>query len=106
MKPATWIALLLMFCLVPAAPALAEKDIIHDGEYNYLKAQHGKKWARLNFYSILGETGERQGFAREKNIVACDDIVKCDSQMRRLFSVCAVAAGCPAFASGPGGYWG
>ncbi len=62
MKPATWIALLLMFCLVPAAPALAEKDIIHDGEYNYLKAQYGKKWALED-----REINARLAKFREKN---------------------------------------
>ena len=28
-----------------ASPALAA-DIVHDGEFNYLKAQHGTQWAK------------------------------------------------------------
>ena len=46
MKLSTWLALMLTFCLVPAAPALAEKDIVHDGEYYFVKSQLGEKWAK------------------------------------------------------------
>ncbi|MCP4902054.1 MAG: sulfatase-like hydrolase/transferase [bacterium] len=41
-----WVTLLLSFCLIPAASALAAKDkIIHDAEYYVLEAQNGEKWA-------------------------------------------------------------
>jgi arylsulfatase len=46
MHKATWLALLFIFCLIPATVTLAaEGKIIHDTEYYILEAQNGEKWA-------------------------------------------------------------
>ncbi len=45
MKYSLWILLTITFFLMPGASVLAATDIIHDGEYYFLKAQYGEKWA-------------------------------------------------------------
>jgi len=32
--------------ICPALNVVAAEEIIHDGEFNYLMAQHGEKWAK------------------------------------------------------------
>ena len=46
MRNIVWIALLLTFCLIPAASVWAAEDkIVHDTEYYILEAQNAEKWA-------------------------------------------------------------
>lgn len=45
MRRLIWFVLLAALCLAPITSAFAAKEIIHDGEYYFLKAQHGEKWA-------------------------------------------------------------
>jgi hypothetical protein len=37
--------LILLFSISAAMADTKDAGIIHDGEYNFLKAQHGEKWA-------------------------------------------------------------
>jgi hypothetical protein len=46
MKYIVGISLLMAVCLVSAIPVSAAEDIVHDGEYYFLKAQYGDKWAK------------------------------------------------------------
>ena len=46
MKNRLWIFLAITFFLMPGASVLAAEDIVHDGEYYFLKAQYGEKWAK------------------------------------------------------------
>lgn len=39
---------MLIFCLVSVAPALANKEIVHDTEYYILEAQNTKKWNAMD----------------------------------------------------------
>jgi len=50
---------LAFICMLPSVSAMAAKDIVHDGEYSFLKAQYAEKWAEAD------RSGRLSGRARE-----------------------------------------
>jgi len=70
----TVIALSLMFAIGTEAVA---KDIVHDGEYNFLKMQHGEAWAAEDreIDGLLADIRERNGGKRPNILyVLIDDV--------------------------------
>jgi len=60
-----------------AGAVLAKDAIVHDGEYNYLKAQHGEKWAAEDkeIDKILADIREKNGGKRPNILyVLIDDV--------------------------------
>ncbi|MDH3998045.1 MAG: sulfatase-like hydrolase/transferase [Desulfuromonadales bacterium] len=77
MKTTATLFLLAIFCLSPAVSALAAEEIIHDGEYYFLKAQHGEKWANEDkeIDQMLAEIREKNDGERPNILyVLIDDI--------------------------------
>jgi arylsulfatase len=78
MSKAIWLAILLFsFCLSTATLTLAADEIIHDGEYNFLKAQHGEKWAKedKDIDAKLAEIRKKNGGKRPNIVyVLIDDV--------------------------------
>jgi arylsulfatase len=66
-----------LLSLNPLMAANAAMEIIHDGEYNFLKAQHGKKWAQEDreIDARLAEIREKNG-GKRPNIfyILIDDV--------------------------------
>jgi arylsulfatase len=77
MRYTFWIVSLLTLCLVTAVPVIAGKDIIHDGEYFFLKAQHGEKWVKEDkeIDARLAEIRKKNGGKRPNILyILIDDI--------------------------------
>ena len=78
MKLPCFLILAVALLLVnPLATAHAAKEIVHDGEYNFLKAQHGEKWAieDKEIDAQLAEIREKNGGKRPNILyVLIDDV--------------------------------
>ena len=69
--------LIVLFSITAAMADTKDAGIIHDGEYNYLKAQHGEKWAAEDkeVDKILADIREKNGGKRPNILyVLIDDV--------------------------------
>jgi arylsulfatase A-like enzyme len=77
MKYIVGISLLMAVCLVSAIPVSAAEDIVHDGEYYFLKAQYGDKWAKEDkeIDARLAEIRKKNGGKRPNILyILIDDV--------------------------------
>ena len=77
MKPTQSMFLIIALCLFGIQWAYAENRIIHDGEFDFLRQQHGEKWDAEDkeIDKILAEIREKNGGKRPNIIyILIDDV--------------------------------